>query len=106
MIIVKHPYRQALLPFRAGADVNPLLETAAMIGTIKPHAGMDLERTRNRFTAFLDDMAPYPTFIWLKSPVGDSCGFWELCGMTFYFCRKCVALLLFRYLRGIRVGQD
>lgn len=47
--------------------LTPLLETGARIGTIKPHAGMGLERTRNRFTAFLDDMAPYPTSIWLKS---------------------------------------
>jgi len=50
--------RQPFLPFRAGSRVTPLLETGARIGTIKPHAGMGLERTRNRFTAFLDDMAP------------------------------------------------
>lgn len=84
-------------PSGQGLMLTPLLETGARIGTIKPHAIMGLERTRNRLPS---------TFIWLKSPVGDSCGFWELCGMTFYFCRKCVTLFTFRYLRGIWVGQD
>lgn len=35
-------------PSGRGLMLTPLLETGARIGTIKPHARMGLERTRNR----------------------------------------------------------